>query len=176
MFDGCRERGPTQDRHPVSHSLIVSAWQQVTQSTIQNCFVKCGHLKKNQEGSDVTEVDGSDEDDVTQDEDWVRLGTSTTGVDFDAYVSVEQELAMCGNCVEEGQSDGGYDDNEAASEPVPSFTEALHVFESMRVFMYAHDITKRDQVNIVNIERLLFSLKRKGATKQMRINDFLKKM
>jgi hypothetical protein len=36
----------------------------------------------------------------------------------------------------------------------------------------AHDITKRDQVNIVNIEKLLFSLKRKGATKQMRINYF----
>jgi hypothetical protein len=41
--------------------------------------------------------------------------------------------------------------------------------------MYAHDITKRDQVNIVNIERLLFSLKRKGVTKQMRINDYFKK-
>jgi hypothetical protein len=30
----------------------VSAWQQVTQSTIQNWFVKCGHMKKNEEGSD----------------------------------------------------------------------------------------------------------------------------
>jgi hypothetical protein len=38
--------------------------------------------------------------------------------------------------------------------------------------MYVQDITKRDQANIVNIERLLFSLKRKGATKQMSINDF----
>jgi hypothetical protein len=44
----------------------------------------------------------------------------------------------------------------------------------MRAFMYAH-ITKRDQANIVNIESLLFKLKRKGATKQMKINDFLKK-
>jgi hypothetical protein len=57
----------------------------------------------------------------------------------------------------------------------PSFTEALHVLKSVRVFMYAHNITKRDQANIVNIERLLFSLKRKGATTQMRINDFFKK-
>jgi hypothetical protein len=40
--------------------------------------------------------------------------------------------------------------------------------------MYAHDITKRDQVNIVNIETL-FSLKRKSDTKQMRINEFFKK-
>jgi hypothetical protein len=54
------------------------------------------------------------------------------------------------------------------------FMEALCAFESMRVFMYAHDITERDQANVVNIESLLFKLKRKGATKQMKINDFLK--
>jgi hypothetical protein len=59
--------------------------------------------------------------------------------------------------------------------PMPSFMEALRVFESMRAFMYAHDITERDQANIVNIESLLFKLKRKGATKQLKINDFLKK-
>jgi hypothetical protein len=101
---------------------------------------------------------------------------------------VDQELATCGvlcveemcgavgsgSCVEEGQGDGGGDD-EAESEPVPSFTEALRAFESVRAFIYAHDITERDQANTVNIERLLFSLKRKGATKQMKINDFFKK-
>jgi hypothetical protein len=57
----------------------------------------------------------------------------------------------------------------------PSFTEALRTFESMRAFMYAHNMNKRDQANIVNIESLLFKQKRKGATKQMKINDFLKK-
>jgi hypothetical protein len=36
-------------------------------------------------------------------------------------------------------------------------------------------ITKQDQANIVNIESLLFNLKWKGSTKQMKINDFLKK-
>jgi hypothetical protein len=41
----------------------------VTQSTIQNCFVKCCDVNKNQGGSDATEADGSGEDDVTQDED-----------------------------------------------------------------------------------------------------------
>jgi hypothetical protein len=57
----------------------------------------------------------------------------------------------------------------------PSFMEALHAFESMRALMYAHDITERDQANIVNIECLLFNLKWKGSTKQMKINDLLKK-
>jgi hypothetical protein len=54
-----------------------------------------------------------------------------------------------GSCVEEGQGGGGGGgDDEAMSEPVLSFTEALRVFESMRAFMYAHDITKRDQANL----------------------------
>jgi hypothetical protein len=52
----------------------------------------------------------------------------------------------------------------------PSFTEAF-----CAAFIYAHDITKRDQANIVNIEMLVFSLKMKGATKQMRLNDFVRK-
>jgi hypothetical protein len=56
----------------------------------------------------------------------------------------------------------------------PSFTEALHAFKSMRALMYAHDITERDQASIVDIESLLFNLKWKDATKQMKINDFLK--
>jgi hypothetical protein len=38
----------------------------------------------------------------------------------------------------------------------------------MRAFMYGHDITIRDQVKVVNI----VSLKKKGAAKQMWINDF----
>jgi hypothetical protein len=167
--------------------FIVLAWQQVTQSTIQNCFVTCGHVKKNQDGSDMTEVDGSGEDDITRDEDWVQQRASTTGMDFDAYMSVDQELTTCGvlcmegmcgvvgseSCVEEGEGDGG--DDEAESEPVLSFMEALHAFESMRALMYAHNITKRDQANIVNIEMLLVRLKRKGAAKQMRINNVFKK-
>jgi hypothetical protein len=50
--------------------------------------------------------------------------------------------------MEEEQGDDGGDENEAESEPVPSFTEALRAFESVRAFMYAHDITERDQANV----------------------------
>jgi hypothetical protein len=56
---------------------------------------------------------------------------------------------------------------------VPSFLGSLCAFKSMWAFTYAHDITKTDQANTVNIKRLLFSLERIGATKQM-MNDFFK--
>jgi hypothetical protein len=134
-------------------------------------------MKKNQEGSDMTEVNGSAED-VTQDEDWGQAQLVWTSMSTCLWTRSSLHMEeMCGvvgsgSCVEEGQGDGGVDNREAESKPVPSFLEALHAFESMRAFMYVHDITKRDQVNIVNIERLLFSLKRKGATKQMSINGF----
>jgi hypothetical protein len=59
---------------------------------------------------------------------------------------------------------GGDGDDEAKSEPVPSFTVALHAFESMRAFMYTHDITERNQADVINVESLLFNLKRKGST------------
>jgi hypothetical protein len=43
---------------------------------------------------------------------------------------------------------------EAKPKPVLSFIEALHVLESMRAFLYAHSITGRYQVNIMNILNL----------------------
>jgi hypothetical protein len=85
---------------------------------------------------------------------------------------------MCGElgsgcCMEEVQ--GGGDDDEAEPEPVLSFTEELCAFQSVRAFMYAQDITERDQANIIDIESLLFNFKRKGATKQVKSSDFFKK-
>jgi hypothetical protein len=54
-------------------------------------FCEVWPCEENQEVSDVTKVDRSGKD-VTQDEDRIRLGASTSGMDFDAYVSVDQEL------------------------------------------------------------------------------------
>jgi hypothetical protein len=74
-------------------------------------------------------------------------------MNFDAYVSADQELATCGVlCVEEmcgelgsgssmqEQQGGGGD--EAKTKPVPTFTKALNMFENMRVFMYQANITE----------------------------------
>jgi hypothetical protein len=51
------------------HFIVSAVRQQMTQSTILNCFVMCGHVKKNEERSYMTEIDRSSEDDHTQDED-----------------------------------------------------------------------------------------------------------
>jgi hypothetical protein len=96
-----------------------------------------------------------------------------------SYMSVDQELTMCGmlcvwkKCVVSWEVEVVWRRCKVMVVVVVmmmklSFMEALRVFD-------AHNITKRDQANIVNIEMLLSNLKWKGSTKQMKINDFLKK-
>jgi hypothetical protein len=54
------------------------------------------------------------------------------------------------------------------------FLFACVLFQSMTALMYGHDVTITDQANVVNTEKLLISFKKKGAAKQMWINDFFK--
>jgi hypothetical protein len=93
--------------------FIVSAWQQVTHCTIQNCFVKCSHVKKNQEGSDMTDVVRMTSRKMKTVFSWGQALLAWTLLPI---VSVDKELATCGvlgsgSCMEEGQGDG--DDDEA---------------------------------------------------------------
>jgi hypothetical protein len=108
-----------------------------------------------------------------------------------AYVSVAQELATCGVvCCVWKKREVSWEVEVAwrrckvvvVMTKKPSLNQCRVLqkhfmrFESMKELMYVHDITDRDQANIVNIESLLFKLKGKGDTKQMKINDFLKKV
>lgn len=77
------------------------------------------------------------------------VDTNATDLWFDPYVYEDQELVTwCAVCVEPMQSEvgsGSYveerqDDDEAEPEPLPSYSEALNVVESMKVFLYAHNI------------------------------------
>jgi hypothetical protein len=91
---------------------------------------------------------------------------------------VDQELATCGVlCVVSWEVEVSLRTCKAVvvTTTKPGFMEALRAFESMRAFMYAHDLTERNQANIVNIGSLWLKLKRKGATKQMKIMTFLKR-
>jgi hypothetical protein len=45
----------------------------------------------------------------------------------------------------------------------------------MRVFVYAHNITEKDQANIVNIESLLFSWRRKVLLNKWGLMTFLQR-
>ena len=68
FMDAGREVQLKTDILHAIHFIVSAVRQQVTQSTILNCFVMCGHVKKNEEESDMTEIDRSGEDDHTQDE------------------------------------------------------------------------------------------------------------
>jgi hypothetical protein len=68
----------------------------------------------------------------------------------------------------EGKGDGDSLVKLPAHVNVTHFTLRFRFVSLSRVF-------ERDQAHIVNIESVLFNLKRKGGTKQMIINDFLKK-
>jgi hypothetical protein len=55
-----------------------------------------------------------------------------------------------------------------------SILEALRAFESVRAFVYAHDITERDQANIVNIEDYYSAWKGKVLLNKWKLMTFLK--
>lgn len=112
-------------------------------------------MKKNQEGSDVTKVNGNSEDDVMQDEDWFRLGATTDCINVHTCMSVDYERAICGVKwkLHAGGTNCGCDNDEAESEPVPRFTEAFCAFEKMKAVTYDYNITIRDQANVFSIER-----------------------
>jgi hypothetical protein len=82
---------------------------------------------------------------------------------WDVYNAVDEGLVTCGvlgrSCRDSGE------DVEAKPKPMPSSVQAFCAFETVRPFTYAHDTTERDQMNIIKIERLLFSMERKSATK-----------
>jgi hypothetical protein len=85
-----------------------------------------------------------------------------------SYMSADQELTTCGVlCVWKNYVSWEVEVAWRRCKVVvvvmmtmkPSFMEALRVFESMKALMYAHNITERDQANIVNIGSLLSNLK-----------------
>jgi hypothetical protein len=60
---GRKERGPAQDQHPVCHSLYCIGM--TTSGPVHSLELFC-EVWPREEGSDVTEFDGSGEDDVTR--------------------------------------------------------------------------------------------------------------
>jgi hypothetical protein len=149
------------------------------QSAILNCFCQCGYgLELN------TEVDSGssiEEEDDAFHKDWIWLGAEKD-VDFSFYISVDNDLAMCGVtsidelCDDrEGGGSGEEEGDECEPEPVPSFTEAHTAFKTVKSFFYAHSIGEHDEQVILKLELVLFHLKCKVSTKQLLITDFFGK-
>nr|CAD7194683.1 unnamed protein product [Timema douglasi] len=76
-------------------------------------------------------------------------GVRTTHPDEQRYLKMFQSIDLSSNFyfrngsrMKEGQ-DGGEDDDEAEPELLSSFMQALHAFETVRAFVYGHNITER---------------------------------
>jgi hypothetical protein len=159
--------------------FTVAAWRQVTQSTIVNCFRKYGYGLRQTESNLNASL--KEEEDAFLD-DWIRLGAGED-VDFIAYASVDNELATCDfsstdelfvDRKEDGdEEEEEEDEDERESEAVPSFAEAHAAFQTVKSFFYAHNIGERDEENILNMERVLFDLKRKISTKHLSVQIWM---
>jgi hypothetical protein len=153
-------------------------WRQVTQSTIVNCFRKCGYGLQRQTEAD-SNASLKEEEDAFLD-DWIRLGAGED-VDFIAYMSVDNELATCDfsstdELFVDRKEDGDEeeeDEDEREPEAVPSFAEAHTAFQTVKSFFYAHNIGERDEENILNMERAVFDLKRKISTKHLPVQIWM---
>lgn len=184
-MEQAKEPTPKMDVLQAIH-FVLSAWHEVTSSAIQNCFVKCGFVRINdEEGLTEGQEINDDGDDDNADEEWLRVAEDVSGVKFSDYISIDQDVATCGILSIEEMCDDAKNENngkeaednvhadEAEPTPVPSMSDAITAFETVRTFIYAHEITEKDQKNVVNLENLLFNLKNERIT-QHKITDFLK--
>ena len=148
---------------------IMAAWQQVSQQTIQNCFLKAGHIYQ----SDVNEM-ANDDDDFGQD--WEELCRAQK-YDFQRYVSVDRHVATSGvETVEElcealGSIRSGEEEDENEQEMVPRFAETYEALQKLKAFFYAQSGSV-DRENILSLEKSYFQLRQNSAKKQRTMYDF----
>jgi hypothetical protein len=61
---------------------------------------------------------------------------------------------LCDDCEGGGSSEEGEDDDECEPKAVPSFAIAHAALVKVKSFFYAHNISARDEENILNMEGL----------------------
>lgn len=71
-------------------------------------------------------------------------------------ISVQEMIAE-----NEEMDDDTNEDENVNTEPAPTFADALKGFETMRNFLYSHELSVREQKDVTNVENLLFGLRRK---------------
>ncbi|GFT84855.1 hypothetical protein NPIL_156371 [Nephila pilipes] len=107
-------------------------------------------------------------DDNNTDKEWLHVADDVSGVKFSDYISIDQDVAKCDiQSIEEMCDDAKNKNNgeeaediiicfftiimniihadEAGPTPVPSLPDAITVFETVRTFIYAREMTKKYQ-------------------------------
>ncbi|GFT87443.1 hypothetical protein NPIL_184041 [Nephila pilipes] len=124
---------------------------------------------KNHEGPTEGQENNNYSDD-NADEEWLHVAEDVSGVKFSDYISIDQDVAtcdilsieeMCDNAKNKNNGEKAEDNvhtDEAELTPLPSLSEAIMTFETVRTFTYVHEIIEKDQKNIVNLENLLINL------------------
>ncbi|GFT70185.1 hypothetical protein NPIL_192591 [Nephila pilipes] len=94
-------------------------------------------------------------DDDDADEKWFLVAEDVPGVKFSDSISIDQDVATYGILSTEGMCDDAENKNngEEAEEdhanednpsPVPSLSDTITAFESVRAFIYEHEITEKE--------------------------------
>jgi hypothetical protein len=150
--------------------FTLTAWRQVKQSTVVNCFKKCGYTSVNPPSEE------QDEQVEVSEEDWLRLDA---GINFNNFVTFDDDIPTCGVETIETLCDASL--NETVEEddvdeddplPAPSFSEACKMFEGLKTFFYSHSITDTEKNLLCNTERMLMSYGTKTTKKQMTMKDY----
>ncbi|GFU15828.1 hypothetical protein NPIL_81371 [Nephila pilipes] len=96
-------------------------------------------------------------DDDNADEERLRLAECVFGVKFIDYISIDPDVETCGILNIEEMYDNTKNKNnsekledkvqadEVEPIPVPSLSDAMTEFETIRAFIYTHEITEKDQ-------------------------------
>ncbi|GFT24376.1 hypothetical protein NPIL_634271 [Nephila pilipes] len=82
---------------------------------------------------------------------------SKTHVTTCIILSIEENCDVKNKNNGEDAEENVYAD-EAEPTPVPSQSDAITAFETVRTFLYSHESTEKHQKNVVNLENLLFNL------------------
>jgi ribosomal protein S19E (S16A) len=152
----------------------MTAWQQVRQQTIQNCFRKAEH-KYQSDGNEIANDDDYDYNDFGQG--WEELCRAQK-YDFQSYVSVDRHVATSGvETVEElcevfGSTRSVEEEDENEQEMVPSFAETYEALQKVKAFFYVQSGSDADRENISSLEKSYFQLRQNSAKKQRAMYDF----
>lgn len=157
-----------------------SAWTQVTEKTIVNCFRKAGFTKKADKNKDVEEY-------VPALAGWENVGLEA-GVSFEEFVNLDENVAVCGELTDaeiltevttkktDNSSDEEEERPELAEKPIPTSSEALDHLQELRRYVEGQANVSDSLFQALNKLQEFTTLQRINSMKQLKITNVFKKM